>query len=381
MKRFAVTAIAAGVAATLSGTAAAAAPTLDEVLKASGVSISGYLDITYTNFDTDAGIATSGVAGNTLQAYTFEKNSFNANALDIAIAKLPESGVGGMVEIMGGEDPLFNASRGWSTPNVDLLQAFVQYATGPVTVMAGKFTTLAGAEVAQQPSNTNVSRSLLYTLAIPVTHTGGRVVFVANDALKFTAGVNNGWDIVVDSDPAITSNCVGNDCADGKTIEFGVSATPIKMLSLAGSVYSGEELGTGAIGSRKLVDLVATINLTDAMSVVVNVDQGEQEHGAIDSSGGKAKWSGVAGYFNYKFSDALRVSARAEKFDDKDGFRTGMIQKVKEVTATVGYSPSTNLELRGEVRQDKSDQNFYFKDGVRNKDKQRLIAVEAVYKF
>lgn len=365
MKRFAVTAIAAGVAATLSGTAAAAAPTLDEVLKASGVSIGGYLDITYTKFDTDAG---------KYQAYTFEKNSFNANALDIAIAKLPEKGVGAMVEVQAGEDPLFNKAKGWTTNNVDLLQGFIQYAAGPVTVMGGKFTTLAGAEVAQQPSNTNLSRGLLYTLAIPVTHTGARATFVASDALKFTAGYNNGWDVVVDS----------TDNATGKTVEFGVSATPIKMLSLAGSVYSGEELGGGGLGTRKLVDIVATINLTDAMSIVVNFDQGEQANGNADGS--KAKWTGVAGYFNYKFSDALRVSLRGETFDDKHGFRTSgtttySSQKLKEVTATVGYSPSANLELRAELRQDKSDQsNGFTKDGA-GTDKQRLIAVGGVYKF
>jgi hypothetical protein len=367
MNRFTVSVIAAGVAATLSGTAAAATPTLDEVLKASGVSISGYLDITYTNFDTDG----SGL----YQAYTFEKNSFNANALDIAVSKLPASGAGAMVEVMAGEDPLFNKAKGWTTDNVDLLQAYVQYATGPVTAMAGKFTTLAGAEVAQQPSNTNLSRSLLYTLAIPVTHTGGRVSYAPSDTLKFMAGYSNGWDVVVEN---AASNCVGTNCADGKTVELGVSASPMKMLSLAGSYYTGEEVGTGDIGTRSLLDVVATVNLTDAMSIVANVDQGEQENGNADGS--KAKWNGVAGYFNYKFSDALRVSLRGESFNDKDGFRTGTVQKLKEFTATVGYSPAASLELRGEVRQDKSDQDVFTKDGAVSA-KQRLIAVEAVYKF
>jgi hypothetical protein len=358
----------AAITAAACGTSVAAdkVPTFGDVLKASGVDITGYIDVTYTKFDTDAGL---------YQAYTSEKDSFNPNAIDLAIAKLPASGVGGMVEVMAGEDPLFNKSKGWTTDNFDVLQAFAQYAGGGFTVMGGKFTTLAGAEVAQQPNNANVSRSLLYTLAIPVTHTGLRVSYAPSDTLKLTAGWNNGWDIIKES---VASNCVGTECADGKTVELGIAATPIKMLSLSAAYYTGEEAGTTAVDTRNLLDIVATLNLTDALSIVLNYDMGEQEKGT--GTGGKAKWDGLAGYVNYKFSDAFRVSLRGETFDDKDGYRTGTVQKLDEYTLTVGYSPAANLELRAELRQDKSDQNV-FVDGGTATDKQQLIALEAVYKF
>jgi hypothetical protein len=358
----------AALTAAACGTSVAAdkVPTFGEVLKASGVDITGYIDVTYTKFDTDAGL---------YQAYTSEKDSFNPNAVDLAIAKLPASGVGGLVEVMAGEDPLFNKSKGWTTDNFDVLQAFAQYAGGGFTVLGGKFTTLAGAEVAQQPNNANISRSLLYTLAIPVTHTGLRASYAPSDTLKFIAGYNNGWDIIKES---VASNCVGTECADGKTIELGIAATPIKLLSLAASYYTGEEAGTTAVDTRNLLDIVATLNLTDALSLVLNYDTGEQDKGT--ATGGKAKWDGLAGYVNYKFSDAFRVSLRAETFDDKDGYRTGTIQKLDEYTLTVGYAPAASLELRAELRQDKSDKNV-FVDGGTATDKQQLIALEAVYKF
>ena len=355
-------------AACATSVAAEKAPTFGDVLKASGVDITGYIDVTYTKFDTDAGL---------YQAYTTEKDSFNLNAIDLAVSKLPGAGAGGMIEVMAGEDTTFNASKGWNTENFDVLQAFAQYAfDGGFTLMGGKFTTLAGAEVAQQPTNANISRSLLYTNAIPVTHTGLRASYAPSDTLKFTVGYNNGWDIIKES---AAGNCIGGtECADGKTVELGVSFAPVKMFGLTAAYYTGEEAGVTAVDTRNLLDIVATLNLTDALSVVLNYDRGEQEAGT--GTGGKAKWDGLAGYVNYKVSDALRASLRAERFDDKDGYRTATVQKLNEYTLTIGYSPAANLELRAELRQDKSDQNV-FVDGDNPTDKQQLVALEAVYKF
>ena len=347
-------------------------PTLGEVLKASGIDVSGYIDATYTNFSTDAPL---------FQAYTTEKNAFNLNAVDLAISSLPASGFGGMVEMMAGEDPGFNASKGWSTANFDLLQAYAQYAGGGMTVMAGKFATLAGAEVPQAPANANISRSLLYTNAIPVTHTGLRASYAPGDTMKFTLGYNNGWDVLKES---AAGNCTtAGSCADGKTVELGASFSPVKMLALAASYYTGEEYSSTSdmIGGRKLLDVVATINATDALTFALNYDKGEQEKAT--ATAGTAKWDGLAGYANYAFTDKWRASLRTEKFNDKDCFKTGCgfsSQTVKETTITVGYAPVKNTELRAELRTDKSDQQVYTKNGSPT-DKQNFAGLELVYKF
>jgi hypothetical protein len=357
-------------ACTGAAVAADKAPTLGDVLKASGISVSGYVDLTYTNFSSDAPL---------FHAYTNEKNSFNLNAVDLAVSSLPESGFGGMVEMMAGEDPTFNASKGWNTANFDLLQAFAQYATGPLTIMGGKFTTLAGAEVAQAPANANISRSLLYTNAIPVTHTGLRGVYAAGDTMKFTLGYNNGWDVLRDSNPVqAPTNCVGTVCADGKTIELGASLNPSKMFGLVASYYTGEEVGAGAIGERTLLDLVATLNATDALSFVLNYDMGDQDNGT--ATGGTAEWDGWAAYANYAFTDKWRGSLRLEQFDDKDGFRTGTVQELDSLTLTVGYAAAKNMDLRAEFRQDGSDSNVFTEDGTA-KDSQTFFGLEAIYKF
>ena len=102
-----------------------------------------------------------------------------------------------------------------------------------------------------------------------------------------------------------------------------------------------------------------------------------------NGSTGTAKWDGLAGYANYQINDLWRLSARAEVFNDTDGYRTNFSggQKWKEATLTVGYAPNKNVELRGEIRRDTSDQaSFAYNDGIARKD-QSSLGLEAIYKF
>ena len=95
----------------------------------------------------------------------------------------------------------------------------------------------------------------------------------------------------------------------------------------------------------------------------------------------KAKWTGIAGYVTYQLTDQWKLAFRAETFDDKDGYRTGVVQKWKEGTLTLGYLPAKNFELRAEFRQDKSDVASFMKpDGTASKD-QTSYALQALYKF
>jgi hypothetical protein len=367
-------------AASLSACAGAAiaadkVPTLGDVLKASDISVSGYVDVSYNYLSTDQG-------SNTYRAYDTEHGAFNLHAVDLAISYLPASGFGGFAQLDYGQDADFNGAAGTDkTDKVDLQEGFIQYANGGFTVIGGKFATLAGAEVTEAPANTNFSRSLLYTNAIPVTHTGVRASYAPSDTLKFIVGVNNGWDILQES---ATANCVSTtNCADGKTAELGILASPSKMLSLAASYYKGEEYSSTStkIGQRKLLDLVVTINATDALSFVINYDKAEQEKAT--ATAGTAKWSGLAGYANYKINDAWRLSLRTEKFEDKNCFKLGCgfsKQEVKETTLTVGYAPAKSTELRAEIRKDESDQKAFTEGGKTTKD-QNSFGLEAVYKF
>ncbi len=341
-------------------------PSLGQIMGASGINVSGYIDTSYTSLS-GTGAFTSGVAN---RVFDTTRNNFNLQMIDVTVSKLPSNGFGGLVNLNFGPDAEVVAAAGPGNTK-EVQQAYVHYASGPLMVIAGKYVTLAGAEVIKSPSNLNFSRSILFGYAIPFAHTGARLTYTVNDTLSLMAGVNNGWDAQKDNN-------------QNKTLEFGFSANPVKPLLLAGSLHSGREYannaaGTGDLGLRNLVDLVATWNATDALSFVLNYDYATQENAV--TLGEKAKWWGVAGYANYKFSDTWRVALRAETFDDKNGYRTGVTQKWDEATLTLAHIPTENVELRAEVRADKSDKKSFLKSDGTFTDNQLSTALQAIYKF
>lgn len=362
--------------------APAAAPA--EPVKADGeLEFSGYWDVSYNRLSGN-GMFTSGVAN---RVFDVERNDLRTRQLAFTLAKRPKEGFGGLLNVTLGKDA--NVIAAYNTnPNDgtttgkrdywDVTQAFLQYATGSWTVIGGKFVTSAGAEVINSTANPNFSRSILFGYAIPFTHTGVRATYAASDTLNIFGGVNNGWDDYKDTNSS-------------KTGELGISYSPSKMFSLAAGAHFGKErvgglVGSGPEGQRNLIDLVGTINATDKLTFILNYDYGTQDNasGAAPSTASKAKWSGLAGYANYQFNDQWRLSARAEYFDDKDGYRTGVVQKWKEATLTLAYLPPAvkNLELRAEVRGDRSDKSaFLDKDGVTAKNSQSSFGLEAIYKF
>jgi hypothetical protein len=308
-----------------------AAPTLSDVLDSSGITATGYVDTTYSYKSQSSGDA----------------NTFALNQAAFTLSKLPTSGFGALVNVAAGTEAgtgLYAPSYSYSgaigtTTNFDLLQAYIQYISGSVTVVGGKFMTLAGAEVAAPTGNANVTRSLLFWYSEPINHVGLRTTIAASDTTTFSAGVNNGWN-------ANTST------GDGKTFEVGFGFTPSKTFALAGSAYYGDVDKANGLGKKTLVDLVATWTATSALTVIVSADSDKQEY---SNGAPSASWWGAAAYLNYAINDTWRTSFRAEYLDDKDGGGTGAAQKLKEGTLTFGYAPAKNFEFRVEGRYDKSD--------------------------
>ena len=345
---------------TTAGVANAAEPTAKELLDSWGVTFNGYVD---GQFEYSSSPAPA------LHVFDSRHDSFVLNQAAFTLAMQPKEGWGGVVNVIAGEDArvinLFSVPS--STNNFDITQAFLQYASGSWTVQAGKMLTLAGAEVIAPSLNTNVSRSLLFN-AEPFTHTGLRATYAASDTVSVIFGLNNGWNQTSDNNSQ-------------KTAEVGISLTPSKAFTLTAQGYFGSEpVGEGLSGQKSLIDLVATYNMTDAATFMLNYDWGKQDN--VLAGGGDAKWYGVAGYFNYAINSEWRLSLRAEYFNDKDAFTTGAVQKVKEVTATFGYAPSKSFELRMEARYDKSDQEFFLKNSSGTPDdKQSGLLLEGVFKI
>jgi Putative beta-barrel porin-2, OmpL-like. bbp2 len=349
---------------------AAKAPTLGQVLDASGISVNGYIDAGYTHADrnVEAGIGAPAVAP---RVFDNQNNSFALHQFGLSVSKLPKEGFGGLVNVTVGSDAQvihsFPEPAGGGSV-FDITQAYAQYAGGPLTVIAGKFATLHGTEVIWSPSNNNISRSILFG-AVPFTHTGVRATWAVTDTVSLIGGVNNGWDQLTDQNR-------------GKTLELGATLNPIKPLNIAISGYSGQEpAGTGN-GTRTSINATGSYNITDAISVgaeLLNVTQDVPGAGGASTS---VKYTGVAGYGSYMFTSKIRGALRVENFDDKDGFHfhtTGT--KYREVTVTGAYLASDSFEARAELRRDQAS-NAVFRDYQGALSKSLMtIAVQGLYKF
>ena len=368
----AVSALFAAPATVLAQAKPGAVPTLDKVLEASGISVSGYIDIGYTRADrnVEAGIGTPAVAP---RVFDSQNNSFGLRQFGLTIAKQPKEGFGGLVNFTAGNDAQLIHSFSGAVPDTslfDLTQAYAQYATGSLTLIAGKFVTLHGTEVIASTGNFNISRSILFG-SVPFTHTGVRGTWALSDTINLIFGLNNGLDQLTDSNKA-------------KTVELGATLNPIKPLNIAISAYSGKETVPFATpgapdAARTSVNAVVSFAISDPLSVGAEVLNVSQE---APGGGPKAKYSGLAFYGTYMLTPKYRATLRVESFDDKDGLRFNTVDtKYREVTVTGAYLPADNFEMRAEVRRDQASNPVYTSfDGATSKTLM-TVALQGLYKF
>src|SRR5713226_5224289 len=348
----AVSALFAVPATVLAQAKPAPVPTLDKVLEASGISVSGYIDAMYTHSDKNQ-------AAFSTRVFDLENNSFALRQFGLSVAKQPKEGFGGLVNITAGKDAnVIQSFPGTVNATFDVTQAFLQYAGGPLTLIAGKFVTLQGSEVIWTPTNVNASHSILFG-SIPFTHTGVRATWALSDTVSLIAGVNNGWDQLTDSNKA-------------KTAELGVTLNPIKPLTITVSDYYGKETVPFAItgaadGMRNSLNVVASYTVIDPLTIGAEILSVSQDIPGAGGTTTKAKYNGAALYVSYMFMPKLRGVLRAESFDDKDGFHFAPAAfptsdtKYKEVTATVSFLASDSFEARVEARRDQAN-NTVFRD-------------------
>ncbi|TMG89786.1 MAG: porin [Betaproteobacteria bacterium] len=336
--------------------------------------MSGYIDAMYTHSDRN-----QVAPAFTTRVFDLENNSFALRQFGLSVAKQPKEGFGGLVNITAGKDAnVIQSFPGTVNATFDVTQAFLQYAGGPLTLIAGKYVTLQGSEVIWSPTNVNASRSILFG-AIPFTHTGVRATWALSDTVSLIAGVNNGWDQLTDANR-------------GKTAELGVTLTPIKPLSITISDYNGKDSAAGggvpstvaAQGSRNSLNVVGSYTVIDPLTVGLEFLSVSQQNftSLVDGSNITAKYTGVAGYVSYMFAPKFRGVVRAESFDDKDGFHFGTAgTKYKEVTLTGAFLASDSFEARVEARRDQAT-NTVFTDyaGAASKT-MTTLALQGLYKF
>jgi hypothetical protein len=259
----------------------------------------------------------------------------------------------------GSSEPEITAARGFfrnaetgEAHDFDIMQAYVSY-DAPVgrglRFDLGKFFAPMSYESASRYDayNDNASRSFLFGYAVPATNTGLKISYPFTDKVTGMVMVVQGWDNVKDNNSS-------------KSVGAGITYVASPAFNVSLDWIGGPEQTDNTSHQRNVLDLYATWKLCDKITLGINADYGHEALAiAPDQS---AQWSGVALYVIYAFSDRFSLGFRAERFDDRQGARTGIPQTLKEVTLTPTFKVGKHWVFRGDLRRDWSDKAVFQED-------------------
>lgn len=351
------------------------------------IHMGGYIDVQY-NQSLDR--QTVNAAGNsTLRTFDEDQNTFSLNAAVLEFEKVAneEGGVGFRFDLAGGEnaEEVEENSAGTDADNFSVQQLYAQIVAplsffsdseifgDTIDIRVGRQVTLAGTEVIRSPDNWNISRSFLFGLAIPFTHTGARAIWkLFGDKVTTYWGINNGWDNTVDNNLM-------------KTIETGFSVNPLENVTWTSVMYWGPENANQGGHRRFLWTNVANWKVTDKLSLIGEIDFGSERRvaGLEGHTFENAQWHGYAAYARYQFNDKWAGVYRFEVLGDDDQFRTNAGATVDENVFL--YSHTVTLErliydsmiARLEYRYDKNDERQVFD----THSDQQTIGAQLIYEF
>ena len=292
---------------------------------------------------------------NSYRVFDFDDNSMKIDLVELSLSKnAAKSGESGFrIDMTAGSSiPQVARSAGLNIGDLDFLQMYISYNApfgNGLRLDFGKFVTSMGYEVIEGSNgfNDNYSRSFLFGYAIPFTHTGIKASYSFTSYFSGMIMVVNGWDDAVDNNKS-------------KSVCAQISVLPTSGMNLTANCMLGPEKLKNTSDDRALLDIVGTYSINDLITVGMNADYGTEQHSA--SNGGSAEWGGVAGYVRLNPGKNFSFSLRGEQFEDRNGVRTGIIQKLREITLTPEFRPTKNFIIRGDLRIDKSDQDVFQKN-------------------
>jgi hypothetical protein len=348
------------------------------------VKLSGFVDVAWTdNFNNPQNPQT-----NAARAFDTQANSFMFNMAEIMLERIATKDFNGgfRLKLGAGRDAglLASTENLGASPWFDVVEGYVEYLAPigrGIDIKFGKMATLAGYEVIESKDDFNYSRSLLFTWAIPLTHTGIRASYAPIDQLTFTLGIVNGWNVVADNNGA-------------KTLEFQASTTPGEWLTAALSGYYGAELPDDDAHKRLLIDFVTTVTYKD-LKVGLNYDYGRDDGLRPGPTPRGNGWDGFAAYIRGQVTPWWAPSIRGEIFKDDHGGITGFTVAnqpagipvgrvgMHEFTLTNEFKANDNLLFRLEFRSDRASKPMFNRDEDTTKGAkgQNTISIEAIFQF
>ncbi len=319
--------------------------------------------------------------GTTARAFD-ANNGFQLAAVGLDVSHEP-SPVGGTVQLRFSP---YAAAAYAGFDNTTQLQ-FVKQAFGSwrpggkdsaVTLEFGKFDTLYGAEVFDSWQNPTYTRGFLFWLGQPLFHVGARADWQLSRELDAKLMIVNGW----------SQNA---DLNTGKSYGLQVNYARGDWLGLSLGWYGGPEqedsvLYTGPDGVtaryrlpsnnerfRHLVDLVAKVAPSKAVSVTLNADWGTESvlTDPVTHATKRMSWYGAMLATRCALTDELAVALRGEAYADPQGYTFAGFKPAPNAdgtypnylfetgTLTLEALPTPNLVLRLDNRIDVANEALF----------------------
>ncbi|MCM3878388.1 MAG: porin [Thermoanaerobaculia bacterium] len=340
------------------------------------ITVNGFVS---TSYSYNLNRPSSGV--NQFRVFDFDDNSIKVDVAEVVLQKaVTKPGeVGFRVDaVAGGSIPRVSAAAGLfrdasgKAQDFDLQQAFLS-TIAPVgsglRLDIGKFVTNHGYELIDgyDGYNDNATRSFLFGYAIPFTHTGIKASYTFSDQVAGMVMLVNGWDNAKDNNTA-------------KSFGAQLIWTPSKTVTASANYMVGAERSDTNGDARNMVNVNAQWKVTDQTVLTVDLVYGTEPDAV--TQGQTAMWNGIVGYARFGLSDSFAVILRGELFNDRDGARTGVAQKLTGLTLTPELKVGSHVVFRGDLRVDFSDKEvFEGRDGALTKKQQPTVLLNALYTF
>ena len=303
--------------------------------------------------------------------------------LEMEMEKVPTlgewGGAGFKLDVDWGDDPQIiydSINQGLGGDVIHPADRWIQHATvgwvAPIgkglRLDAGKFVTHIGGETIEGIKNNNLSHGVLFTYAIPFQQTGLRLDYPWSDKFITDFYVLRGWNVTT------------GDNNRGITVGPSFSWLPSSWFNFYLNYLVGPEQRSHSDHLRHLIDWQALFNTpVPKLNLLLFGDFGYEED-ALSGNSRSAAWNGVGGTVRYQLTDHLEPAFRLEYMNDRDGFASGVDQKMYGLTFTLNWKiplkKGFSLLIRPEYRFDKTSENFYtWKSNFRSKTTQHTVGV------
>jgi len=139
------------------------------------------------------------------------------------------------------------------------------------------------------------------------------------------------------------------------------------------------QTSTAATTSCNVDGSTPMLKPTDAMTILLNYDYGKEDNAGLN--GQDAIWQGFAAVVNYNFTDRFSAAGRGEFFNDWNGARTGVNQRIWEMTGDLTDLITQHLYVQGEFRGDVSSDKPFQKNSTGFAGDNEVVSMNLTYLF